>query len=101
MKQISSHSGQEIEEEIDLPAKFILHKNSKHPEIDGIKKDMEDISVKEHRGDQLPGILLSRDRQEITVDPEINIVINFLKGSKDDPVDKKEADRGPGKMFQI
>jgi hypothetical protein len=60
MDQIGSSSRQKIEIEVNFPSELIFHKNTENPEKDGVTEKVPEICMKKHRGDYLPGILLSR-----------------------------------------
>ena len=86
MNQTWSNSSQEIEEEVGFPAQFILYKNPKDPEEDGVPKEMEKISMEKHGSNQLPGIGFSGDREKIASDPEIEVKVSSTQGDENEPV---------------
>lgn len=57
--------------------------------------------MEKHGGDQLPGIMLSRDEAKILRDPEIRFVIIILKENKDRPIGEKETESGQRNFLQL
>jgi hypothetical protein len=99
MDQIGSGSRQKIKVEVNFPSELIFHKNAEDPEKDRVTEKVPEIAMKKHRGDDLPGILLTRGRIKIAPDPEPSLNITPMKGEKNEPIRQEEADRYPREIL--